>query len=58
MNLIIYIISIFFAQGISFRIAEKSESTIPSSAKMLAAALLSVILSIALIIAETIIFHL
>jgi len=58
MNIIIYIISIFFAEGISFSMAGKSESTITGSAKMLGAALLSIILSIALIIVETIIFHL
>lgn len=53
---IIYIISVFFAQAISFTLAGASPSKITSSAKMLAASLLSAILSVALITIETIIF--
>ena len=58
MNIIIYIISIFFAEGISFTMAGKFDSTITGSAKMLGATLLSIILSITFIIADTIILYL
>ena len=58
MNFIIYIVSIFFAQGISFAIAGTSESKITRSAKMLGAMMLSVILSIVFIATDTIILYL
>lgn len=57
MNIIIYITSLIFAQGISFGIVGHSKTTMPGPAKMLGGLMLSVIISIILIVFDIIILH-